>query len=954
MFFIVFKKMLKNKWMILCLLAGFIIAIAMISSIPMYTSGIMQRMLTKDLENFQAEQSDTFPGRYLIKQSISMQYSKDYVTDAYIATNNRVTKDFIDGIGLPIIKSSQVLTVNYLEAVRMTADADPNDTKEKIFVTLDAISGVEDNVKILYGELPSDKETDGVTEVMITEETMKRLDIVVGSEYDLIYDAEEGKTIKAKITGVFTIDDPANVFWFNGLSPFVDSMVMNFDLFNKTFIDTKSNLITSAQWFYALDYHKITIENIDRIVAAYRSQEIWALQNRSITIKFPAIKILEQYKDRKDTLVTSLWVLQVPVLIMLLFYMYIVSKLSIDFEKNEISVMQSRGAGRLRIFGNYLMESLILSAIALVPGIILGFYLCKFLGASNGFLEFIQRTALTIKINPDSVIYAAAIAFISVLAMVIPAFIASKSNILEFKRKKTKFAEQPFWKKFFLDIILLGVSAYGLYTYNLRKETLEVTGIESTAIKIDPMLFLISTFFVIGAGLLFLRIYPYIVKLVFRIGRRIWSPPLYAGFLQVARSHGQEQFLMLFLVLSISIGILNANTARTLNSNTEDEVRYKSGADITLTTYWESNLPPANPLDAVVQGSDTNTSVPEHTRYIEPPFTQFKELDGVEYATKVLRLSGLPVSTPGGKNANEVDLMGIISNEFSNVAWFRHDLLPVSWRYYLNMLTKEPSAMLLSSTFRDNKGVKLGDVIKIRMSGSLGYVEGIVYGFIDYWPTFNPNVQTAGDEPGYLIVANLGYIYSRIDLIPYEVWLKKSEGATSDQIYADIKAKKIRLATLNDSAIQLVSDKNDPMLQGTNGSLTLGFVVAMGISILGFLIYWILSIKKRALQFGIFRAIGMSKKDILTILILEQILISGTAILIGVIIGGISSNLFIPLLNLTQKASEQVPPFKVIAEAGDYLKVYGFAGAMLAIGMVVLGVITSRIKISQVIKLGED
>ena len=51
MLFIVLRKIFNNKWLIACLLAGSILAVAMVSSIPMYTDGILQRMLVKDMEN---------------------------------------------------------------------------------------------------------------------------------------------------------------------------------------------------------------------------------------------------------------------------------------------------------------------------------------------------------------------------------------------------------------------------------------------------------------------------------------------------------------------------------------------------------------------------------------------------------------------------------------------------------------------------------------------------------------------------------------------------------------------------------------------------------------------------------------------------------------------------------------------------------------------------------------
>jgi putative ABC transport system permease protein len=144
------------------------------------------------------------------------------------------------------------------------------------------------------------------------------------------------------------------------------------------------------------------------------------------------------------------------------------------------------------------------------------------------------------------------------------------------------------------------------------------------------------------------------------------------------------------------------------------------------------------------------------------------------------------------------------------------------------------------------------------------------------------------------------------------------------------------------------------MLQGTNGALTLGFLVTLGISIIGFLIYWIISIQERLLQFGVLRAIGMSKPKVVVMLVCEHALVSGIPILLGIAIGGITSRLFVPLLQVVYSAAQQVPPFRVVASAGDYGKIYGVVAFMLATGLAVLAGIASRIQIHQAVKLGEE
>jgi len=941
--------MISNKWMVLCLLVGFILAVAMVSSIPMYTDGILQRMLTKDLENYQIS-SGYFPGRYHISTSIYSHYAEDSRIKAYHMFNDKIRDEMVGEIGLPVISHTSNLIIDYLSAL---PEVQREEEPKKRILKLEALEGLEDHAEIIHGRMFSSEKQDGVLEAIVTEEAMKKLDLRLDEVYvvsDFIDRMEQ--PFKVKVVGVFTIADGTDPFWFQGLWAYNESFLIDYSLFCNEFIESELQLLTKAQWYYAFDYHKITLDNTPQILNAFEEHNRWFGERRA-EFRMPAIPVLEQYYEREKQLKTTLWVIQVPILLMLAFYLLMVSKLIIEQEQNEIAVLKSRGASSLQIFIGYLVESMILGGIALALGPPLGLFLCKLLGAANGFMEFVQRTALPLKLSSKAYLYSLAAVGLSMITMLVPAFISSRTTIVKHKQKKARGVTRAFWSKYFLDILLLAVSGYGIYSYELRRSTLEITGAEGTELAIDPLLFLVSTLFILGAGLLILRVFPYLIKVIFYFGRKKWSPVLYASFIQVGRSGGQDRYLMLFLILTLSIGVFNANAARTLNSNIEEKIYYANGADIVLQAYWPNNKPEFMAMDLMADAAASYFQLDkEPIQYTEPPFLPFTELKGVEKATKVFINDSVIVQNSTRDYTGRTKLMGIIPNEFGKVAWFRNDLLRPHWYNYLNLMSHHPMAALVSRSFAEEHNVKQGDSLWLSW-GDQGYLEVIVYEFIDYWPTFNPNVKER-NESANLVVANLDYIQVNSALEPYQVWLKKEPGATSGEIYQDIEDKGLQIEKLTDAGQQIIINKNDPMVQGTNGSLTLGFIVTMSVSTIGFLIYWILSIRQRELQFGIFRAMGMSVKKVIGLLACEQVLISGTAILVGIIIGGIASDLFVPLLQMAYSAAQQVPPFKVIAAREDYIKIYTVVLLMLTIGLSVLGIIISKIKIHQAIKLGED
>ena len=454
--------------------------------------------------------------------------------------------------------------------------------------------------------------------------------------------------------------------------------------------------------------------------------------------------------------------------------------------------------------------------------------------------------------------------------------------------------------------------------------------------------------------MLFLRIYPALVRGVFWLGRKIWTPVFYASFVHVGRALGHEQFLMIFLILSLGLGVYNSVTARTINRNVEEKIRYTVGADVTMQPHWVDATPkpagdmggPPSSMGASAGGS-SGTAAPQ---WVEPLFLPYEKIAGTDGVTKVFLNPS--VSATLGSGRRTVSLMAIVPNEFGKVAWFRSDLLPVHWNNYLNLLSRSPKAVLLSSNLKDEFDLRLGDVVYFSWAGQ-NSIDCYIYGFINYWPTYNPSIVTAGKSAAFA-VANLSYVQAKMALEPYQVWLHKSPGVPARQVFDDIRVKKLELDSITDASQEIVLRRNDPTLQGTNGTLTLGFIITMGISFVGFVIYWILSLKARTLQFGIFRAMGLTQSQLVWMLILEQLLISGAAIVVGIVIGNLASGLFVPLLQLTSSAAAQVPPFRIVALRSDFFKVVAVAAAMLVSGGVLFRWMIGRIRIHQAIKLGEE
>ena len=75
MFQFALRKMRQNRWLALSLLAGYLMAVAIVCSMPVYSHAILSRMLLKDLEQVQTSQN-VYPGRLLADNDL-YEGSKD-------------------------------------------------------------------------------------------------------------------------------------------------------------------------------------------------------------------------------------------------------------------------------------------------------------------------------------------------------------------------------------------------------------------------------------------------------------------------------------------------------------------------------------------------------------------------------------------------------------------------------------------------------------------------------------------------------------------------------------------------------------------------------------------------------------------------------------------------------------------------------------------------------------
>ncbi len=949
---LLFRKMCKTRWMVLCLFIGFLMAAGMMSAVPIYMDASLQRMLIKDMEAYQLSTGD-FPGVYSVDKTLQSGTGTAEQRQM-IAELPELVQSRVSAVKIPVGASKTVVTDNLQYLMTGTNKGTAASTRVK----LTAMTDFSEHAVMKSGRMycKGGVAEDGVYEVVASDAALKSLGAVLNGEYE-VHSIDTGKEpIYVRIVGIYEQSDANDIYWSETMDRYVNALITDYSCFSEKLLAGGTAQLTDISVRYALSYQSMDMNDLPSVTAALSDDFIY-YKELGYSFQMGIFSILEEYAEEAEKLTGILWTLQIPTMVMLAFYLFMVSQLNVEQEKNEIAVFKSRGASSGQIFFLYAAESGILGLVTLIAAPFLGLLLCRFLGVSNGFLEFVNRTGISAKITGTAVLYALLAVVIFFLTTMIPIIPASKLSIVEYKQSQAKVVKVSLWEKCCVDFLLIaaGLAFYGIYTAN------EVVSEESTG-EINPLFFVFSTCLVLGLGLLFIRVYPYLLRLIYTAFRPLWSPAQYMALTSVSRAQGGKvRFLMVFLIVTFSLGIFSANTARTINNQKEDRIYYATGADVRLKEYW---------LETTT--SDESMTV---TGYVERDFDRFEQLAGVETATRVLINKSAKV-TVDKTTENGVTLMAVEPYKFAKTAWFRDDLLPVHWWNYCNALQKYPAGAIISRALADQYELELGDTISAKWSGN-DSVKTTVLAVVDYWPGINPNERSLPQSPGEkreaekreeeksgeeeasyaekcFLVMNYNYIYNLTDMEPYEVWLDLADGASSEALYQDISEKRIPIESIVDSSQLLIQEKNQPQLQGMNGALTMSFVIIMIMTIIGFLIYWILSIRSRTLQFGVLRAMGVTFREIIGMIGFEQLLVSGVSIAMGFVIGGFVSDLFVPLFRSMYSPADQVPPFHVAAAQSDYIKIYVIIVLMLGGGFALLGRLIRKININKALKLGED
>lgn len=952
---LLFRKMWNTKWLTLSTLLGLIVAVSFTVSIPMYSDGSLKRVVSNSLK----EESEGLPAGSLI---MGYQAPGGTKTDlaGLEAVSQYIKEEVPKEIGFPYETYMNSRSIRSTEVY--PEDPTKVDASRTRTMTILSMSNLEDHISVTGGQLYSDQMDGNKLEALMLEEAMYRQDLHIGDVIDYPIYSGVDVTIKVKIVGTFQATTDTDPYWYQGFEGMMNSLFVSEKAFNDGLLKNLSIPLHNSSWYYAFDLREITTSQLTPLSSTLDRLNVelyQKLKDTKVDISFGSL--LSEFRKQSLQMQTLLFTLAAPMIAMVFYYIVMNARQSLDKQQSDIAVLRSRGASTKQIILIYLIEGIILGAVAMVLGPLLGWFMSKSIGSANGFLTFVNRKSIPVGFNMDAIALGLAAVIIAILATVLPAISYARASIVNAKQKQARSDRKPFWQRWFFDVILIGIAGYGFYLFQERQILTFQTGMTTDELQVQPFLFFVPALAIFSIGLFFLRVFPWLLKLIGWLGKR-WLPvPYYLSLTQLSRSASSYYPLMILLVLTLGLGVYNASAARTIDLNSTERTLYKYGADVIIKTVWEASPEMKKTKSGSGQGQNGGQggqgqggmggggqgqgqgTQPEKLIYTEPPFQVFRELDGVEHVARVLQTKGNIIIS--GRSAGQGNVMGIDNVDFAQVGWFRNDLFPAHPYQYLNLLGMNESAALVPSNLAEKFKLKAGDVITVSVGEQS--IDFAVYGIIPYWPSQYP------DETPF-IVANLDYIYDQSPLIPYEVWLKMKPRALVAPLMKKLSEQGVELYSVKDVRSELTTQNNHPTRGGVFGILSLGFLVSVIVSLIGYVLYWFFNLSGRVVQFGILRAMGLSRKQLTFMLLTEQVLTAGLSIVLGIVIGKLVGKLYLPFLQTADNVTTQVPPFRIVFNSSDTLQLYVVVFVMLMLGAGLLFWQIRRLRVHQAVKMGEE
>lgn len=944
------KRLLAQRWLALALMLGLITAIALVMSIPLYADAVYYRILQEELSAASAGSTVKRPSfaymfRYLGSTYGTKEWEEMGPLDSYISGQAA------NALGLPHKQTLRFFKTDNVRLFPTVGVAYSDDTDPLAWVSLGFISELEQHITVLEGRLPQVNpgiDINTPTEVLMSKALAETLGTQVGEGYvtfRMINSEEQTRTVQipVHVVGIWEATDPSEEYWFYNLYALEDILLVPEATYvNRIAPDYRSD-VNLAIWYLVMDGDRVTAGDVGRILDSSRQVEQRAatlMANTQLSIS--PLDALRKYQGSSSILTLFLYAFSIPIICLVLAFIGLVVALAVGRQRNEIALLRSRGASAGQVLGISGVEALFLGAFALGVGIPASFQLAALIGSTRSFLNFTSEADLRLTLSHSVMGFGLATLAVALIAQVVPAFNAARHTIVTYKMEQARTLTPPWWQRAQLDMMLLIPAGYGIYLLQQQGGIALPGQVSGNSLFVNPLLFLVPALGIFALTLVALRFLPRLMGLFAWLAARTNTVGLLLATRHLSRNRGLYTTPLILLVLTLSLSAFTTSLAQTLDDHLYDRVYYEVGADARLIEL--GSAPPESGGEQM--GSAGGGAAADSVGWTFVPVSEHYEAKEIEGAT---RLAKFDVSVQLQGKWQEASFYGIDRLDFPSVAYWRRDFAPASLGALMNSLAMANDGILMPRDFMRVNTIRVGDSVQVNVTRYGLSTEMImkVVGEFDFWPSWYP-------DNGPLIVGNLDNIFEQMGgQFPYDVLISIDHGVDYAALAKELRHYDINVIDSQSAREQIAKLQLLPERQGLFGVLSVGYLAAAVLTVLGFLLYILFSFRSRFIELGTLRAIGLSSGQMTLVLAWELAFLILVGMGVGTLLGSWMSVLFIPHLQVGTQPEELTPPFLVAIAWPAIYRIYLLFGVLFVAALGVLVTLLMRSKIFEAIKLGE-
>ena len=919
-------------------LLSIVLAIGMVASIPVFSQGVSYLLLQDEL---------TAIGSTFHRPPLTMRFYFIVPKSSTLSLDNalRLENDF-----RRIVESETGLavadTLTYVASPGMTIqplaeDATYTKLKDNVIVQnvqFAVVTDIQNRISIVEGVPFGTESTDGNVPVWLYEEKADELGFQVGETYRMI-DGASGRFIPINVAGIWKPSDLSDFYWSATTISWRKLLLVTDSVYRSAVEPMISRKTGIAVWYFSPDEEALQLHQADAVANGLRT-----VPSRA-DLHFPGTKMdvspekpLNRYLQRRASLSALLVGFSLPALGLLLFFLWILSHVTAQFQQEEVAILASRGAGRRFVAFLILLETLLLLAVGIPLGLGAGYIMARAMGLASGFLVFTPRAGIPATLFEVDWRLIGLALLLLVLARGIPALRAARGGIVQHLQSRSRPRAVITTLLLAGDGALIVLSWYA-YRQLSQRGTLGIIGWEPSGDPFrDPLLLLAPSLFVFTAALVLTHLFPLLMGPADRLGNRLRSFVAYMGLTQLHRQGTHYSGSLFLTMVCLSLGAFYASMALSLDQWLADRIYYQVGADY----RFQQGIPPPDMGGPIAPDEEPD---PEVISAWLLPVGDYMEIPGVEDATRV---AVFKTKTSVSRSIDAV-FLGIDRFDFPRVAFHRPDFNQISLGELMNRLGMYPNGILVSRNFLQRSRLLEGQTTKLAISINYGAFEHefLIVGVYDYFPTAYP-------QDTEVFVGNLGYLFEQVgDESLHQIWMTTGDDALPETIIDNLLALGIWPIRIRDARALLTLDEERVERIGLYGILSVGFLASTLLASLGLLVYTYASLQGRLQQISVLRAVGLKTRLVLAMVGVEYLGVILFGVLWGVAIGIATAYLFVPFFRVSGDPVFALPPFvRHIAWGQIGILAFVFGSALLGSQAIILYWSTRR-DLFQVLRMGQ-